>query len=136
MIFIIIYSIILTFLILRMCSTVDFNKYPTCSSNWQAHNMIVTIKKINPKNFIKDIKCGIHSNFRICDILFFISFWKIVDFIDMFWYKKHTLTIKYHKWSDKHVPDRGYVACPICVIRKATARNVHECHCGKNKEVV
>ncbi len=82
--------------------------------------------KNNIKNILRwldgiphDIICGLHSGFRICDILFFI-------FLEF-----PLLHDTFFNWYHKKILDEGYeyVRCPVCLLLHVKPIKVKRCKC-------
>ena len=80
---------------------------------------------------MRSIRCGLHSGFRICDIFFFETFWKLFSFHDLYIKNdvKYPWTRRYFAWINERMGKCEYVACPFCVIFKAKPVTVKKCGC-------
>ncbi len=81
-------------------------------------------------NTIKhDIKCGLHSGIRVCDITWFCFLSKLDSFVKFDLFKKYyELRQKYFYYDDKGI-GRGYIPCPICAILKVKSIKIKHCNC-------
>lgn len=73
----------------------------------------------------KNLKCGLHSGFRLCDVLFFTFVWIYMfpTILGDFYRKSFRKKLGY---------SAGYVECPICCfIVKPKFITVKSCSCPK-----
>lgn len=85
------------------------------------------------KGLIYDIKCGQHSGFAPCCILFYVGFWRLICEINrqVGIIKHGPIQRRYFDWAK----DAGYVACPFCKALGST-RAVKECSCPPRRKYV
>jgi len=80
-----------------------------------------------------DIRCGFHSGFRVCDIIWYSFFW--IPF--------YLVGSRYYSWcesksrkSESEVNVAQYIECPLCLFLKPKVREIKRCNCsckhGKN----
>jgi len=86
--------------------------------------MIIATKRLNAffKRFdhsLSYIICGLHSGFRLCDILWFAFAWAPFDL----W---HT---RYYKWYESRKRTGGGVKCPLCAILGPIPVKTKRCDC-------
>lgn len=97
-------------------------------TNFEITKMNVTINRNMPftiKQIKKDIKCGLHSNFRICDILFYITIWKIMWKLQLYrsvYFYDLLLNIKHTQ----------YIRCPLCILFCPKSKTLKKCDCRYN----
>jgi hypothetical protein len=93
------------------------------------HNLSVLL---NPKHTLHDIECGLHSGFRWCDVLFFVTGWWALRLYDSFFQTNHRTVVKYHELVKKNYPgsaDAEYICCPVCVLLKRKPVKLKKCKC-------
>ncbi len=131
LLFFIIYSAAITFILWRICGVftlnVDFEKIEIVKEWSQIRNIVVNIRKNNPKGWLREIMCGKYSGLKWCDITFFMTIWKIVCFIDDIWYRTDFLRKIYLEWCHKHYGHPGYIVCPFCVLLKRKPIKINLC---------
>lgn len=86
---------------------------------------------INVYHFLRtrvfDIKCGYHSGFPLCCILFYITFWEAECFYSEI-KRRHS---KLGEWYNKKIKGIQYVRCPLCTLRRKKIE-IKLCSCGKS----
>ena len=83
---------------------------------------------------IKNIQCGWHSGFRVCDILWYtIAWWPFGLYEGRYgkWYDKNSRSPRNEDnvvFDEKTMPQ--YVECPICIFLKPKVREKKNCNCA------
>jgi len=70
---------------------------------------------------IFDIRCGLHSGFRVCDIVWYVFIWCPFSLCNT----------RYYRWYEKRKKGAGCVRCPACVLLKRKAPKIKPCVCSK-----